>query len=173
MLRFAEFPPALIDLCERNNKPFSLSDKRICQLAVKATIGSSNLSYFQPWKGKRRSKRLDSMLSAIGRRDQYHKEKRHKDVSSKQSEMMFLSDMKRTYKGLGLRANKTTYMNPNIPFLTATPDALIIKNATEIHGVVEVKDLGLENMEAVWNEILAGSSSIGITGFRESVESPI
>lgn len=86
---------------------------------------------------------------------------------------MFLSYMQRTYKGLGLRANKTTYMNPNIPFLTATPDALIVRNATEIYGVVEVKDLGFKDEAAIWNQIVDGPSTLGLTGYREGEESPI
>lgn len=78
-------------------------------------------------------------------------------------------DSNGTYDRMVLRPNNCTYMNPLIPFLTATPDGLVTKGATEIIGVVEVKDYGFKNLDEIWKASTKDNPTIGIVGFRGKV----
>ena len=73
------------------------------------------------------------------------------------------------YKGNLCRRNTRTYMNPNSPHLSSTPDGLLLKGVDKIVGVVELKVMSFGSLDELWAAISNGKR-LGISIRRDDCD---
>ena len=163
------FPSDLIAKCSDTDKPIALVGKHCSQLRG-ITIGSSTIQYFRPWSGEgTKESSFDNLLMKMDERSMSN------DLANQKSEDVersFFQEYKPAKDGYSCLRNKRTFINPSLPFMTATPDGLVFSSATKCIGVVEIKDVGVKNIDEYWQRGLK-TRSLGVVLRRDFEGGPI
>ena len=128
-------PKSYLAIFENKKDPFTIKNDQVPMIKT-ITVGSSNAAYLQPWTGKIPSEVGKSQISKIIKRGTSAK---IKDMKQREAEKEFFKLQAGTYKEFRIRPNYKTWVNPSIPYLTSTPDGLVLSGLKEVVAVIELK----------------------------------
>lgn len=143
------FPAELINKCLESSKTFAVPGSLLSTIKA-ISVGSSVVSYFCPWKGARRKNTsMDCILEKLTDRGDSCQ---LKNDDNELTESRYFREKQGKVLGMRCMRNKRTFINPSLPFLSATPDGLLFSSVDKVIGVIEIKDLNVKDEAEYWEK---------------------